>query len=119
MEIDQVIGLLDHFLGDDIRRAFGLGALRIAGIEPVHVLVVGRVHVRRDLFERGHVHERDQDERARHVGRLDLVDEQLDRDDRRVLRPVRTRNDGQHRSRVRAVHRDNGMSYPHRLQQAL
>ena len=58
MEVDHVIGLLDDFLGDDVQRSFGLRALRIARIEPVHVLVVCGVKVRSNPLERRHVHKR-------------------------------------------------------------
>ena len=104
VQIDQVIAALDDLLRHDVRRAIGLRALRIARIEPVHVLVVRRVDVRHDALERRDVHERHQDERAGELRRLDRVDQLLDRDDRRVLRAVRARDDREHRARLRAVH---------------
>ena len=108
MQIDEVVAFVDHLFRDHIRRAVGLCAGQRPGIEPVHALVVGRVHVRRDPLERRHVDERQQNQRSRHLVRLHAVDQHLDGDDRRVLRAVRARRDGEHRAGARAVDDNDG-----------
>ena len=88
-----------------VGRAIGLRAGRIAGIEPVHALVVGRVDVRHELLERRHVDDRHEDQRAGELGRLDRVDQLLDRDDRRVFGAVRAGDDREAPARLGAVQR--------------
>ena len=58
LAVERLIQLLDHFLRHQERRALGLRAVGPAGIEPVHVLSVDRIHVRDLLLERRHVDQR-------------------------------------------------------------
>ena len=83
-------------------------AVQAARIEAIHALPVHRVDVGNLLLEGRHVHERNENHRARDRGRVDLLNQPLDRDDRGVFGPVRARHDGEHRTRLRAMHDGHG-----------
>ena len=102
VEVDHVIGLLDD-LRDQVRGAIGLGAVHFARIHPVHVLAVGRIKVRDDFLERRNVHKRQDDHGAGELRRIDLGDQFLERDDRRVFGAVGAGEQRQHRTGLGAV----------------
>src|ERR1051325_962333 len=108
MQIDQVIALLYNLFGDEIRSTLGLTAVDLARIEAIHAFLVHRVDVRHLLLERLNINERHNDHSAGDFRRIQHRDDFLERDDRSVFRAVRTGDERQHRSRLRAMNYGDG-----------
>ena len=103
VEVDQVVAALDDLLRHRVERPLRLRPIRLAGVEAVHALAVDGIDVGDLLLERRRVEERNQDDRAGDLRRVELFDQLLDRDDRGVLGAVRAGDQREHRTGLRPV----------------
>ncbi len=74
MEIDQIVGFIDHFPGDQERSALGLRAVLFSGVEAVHAFVIDGIDVRDFLFEGSDIDERKNDHGAGNLCWVEAAD---------------------------------------------
>src|ERR1700676_2643508 len=108
MVIDQIVAAVHYLLRDRIQSPLRLRPIRLPRIEPVHALSIHRIHVRHFLFKRSNIHQRQKNHRPRNLRRIEQPNQSPHRNKRHILRPMRSRNQRQRRSRLSSMH------HPHR-----
>ncbi len=104
MQIEYVAGALDDFSSDLKSDPLRYGALGFAGISPIEILAVHRAVINRPAQKRRHVRRVHCDHSAGDLLRIELRQQALQGDDRRILVAVIAGNQRQHRPRLRAMH---------------
>ena len=79
-------------------------AVSLAWIKTVHTFAVNGIDVRNFLLERGDIHQRNEDDGTRDLGRVQIADELFNGDDGSVLRAVRAGDQREHFSWLRSIH---------------
>jgi hypothetical protein len=106
--VDQVVRAIHDLFGDEEGSAVRLRSIGFAWVEAVHALVIYRIDVRDLLFERSNVDQRNQDDRARKLSGVEINDQSFDGNYGNVFRPMRTGHQCKDRTRLSAIHHDDG-----------
>ena len=107
MQIDDVIGFVDHLRGHGGGNAFGLRSIGLAGVHAVQAFAIDGVDVRDLLREGSDVQERQDDERAGHCSRVGGLAQLFKRKDGGIFGAVRAGDKSERGAWLRAVDYDD------------